>query len=547
MDNRIDTGCGSRIVVESVDRRLPRDTLTTTITRPTSRWLSSLGQGLIIGFVAVAPLLAGILFPYECVVDGRTVTRGMSPGGFHAHVADHPWQVALFKGESFACGGVLLRAEWVLTQGQCVADVHPSDLKVGYGVGDPLNIGSPEWYAARDVFVHPEYDPAATAKNDIALLRLADPVAHAPTVSVNLPLEGETRALERPETCAVLSGYLSATDSLQLRAFSGSVCSTGTENGAICVSGLFKNRSIRGGAVTVGGLPNRPLWLVGIVTPSKGGAEDEGSDSVTRVAHYREWIESTMARPPRAEVDPKTGGAGVEFAAGEPTSGDRTLPLGSDILISFATGAGSVAFDGEPGGLSPYATALVGQLGEPELRLTDLLISVTAAVHESSGGRQVPSFRGSLSAPFYFLPVDSRAGERVALVIGNAGYESLPPLDTPVLDAESVAKELQAAGFTVTVRRDLTQSAFQGALEEFREASAGAAIAVFYYSGHGFEEEGENYLLPVDHIFREDKLVGRKVLVPVDEVKLNEVIASMQATRRLLFLDTDRNSLFRGK
>ena len=306
MDNRIDTGCGSpkrRGAVESVDRRLPGDTLTCTITRPLGGWFSLMGQGLIIGFVAVAPLLAGILFPYECVVDGRTVTRYMSSTtGFAAHAADYPWQVALFKGESFACGGVLLRAEWVLTQGQCVADVHPSDLKVGYGVGDHLNIGSPEWYAARDVFVHPEYDPAATAKNDIALLRLADPVAHAHTVSVNLPLEGETRALERPETCAVLSGYwarrseLSATDSLRLRAFNGSVCSTGTENGAICVSGLFKNDCIRGGAVTVGGLPNRPRWLVGIVTPEKGCAEDEGSDSVTRVAHYREWIESIMAR-----------------------------------------------------------------------------------------------------------------------------------------------------------------------------------------------------------------------------------------------------------
>lgn len=539
MDNRIDTGCGSRSAVESVDRHLPQDTLTTTITRPTSRWLSSLGQGLIIGFVAVAPLLAGIVFPYECVVDGRTVTRGMSPGGFHAHVADHPWQVALFEGESFACGGVLLRAEWVLTQGQCVADIHPSDLKVGYGVGDPLNIGSPEWYAARDVFVHPEYDPAATAKNDIALLRLADPVAHALalTVPVNLPLQGETRALERPDTCAVLSGYwarrseLSATDSLQLRAFSGSVCSTGTENGAICVSGLFKNQCIRGGAVTVGGLPNRPLWLVGIVTPEKGCAEDEGSDSVTRVAHYREWIESTMARPPRAEVEKQTGGAGVEFAAGEPTSGDRTLPLESDILISFATEAGSVASDGRPGGLSPYATALVGQFGGPELRLTDLLINVTAAVHESTGGQQVPSFRGSLSAPFYFVPVDSRAGERVALVIGNAGYESFP-LNNPVRDAESVAKELQAAGFTVTVRRDLTQSAFHGALEEFRNASARAATAVFYYSGHGFEEEGVNYLVPVD--FKSD--APRELLVVLDEV-----IASMQAKRRLLFLDTDRN------
>ena len=134
-----------------------------------------MGAGLIIGFLAVAPLLAGLAIDYECVVDGRTVTRTMSTDGWFADAAEHPWQVALFQGASFACGGVLLSAEWVLTQGQCVADVDPFDLHVGYGEGDLLNIGWAERYGVWDVFVHPEYDPAATAMNDVALLRLADP------------------------------------------------------------------------------------------------------------------------------------------------------------------------------------------------------------------------------------------------------------------------------------------------------------------------------------------------------------------------------------
>lgn len=66
MGNRIDTACDSPKrggAVESVDRRLPGDTLSRTITRRLGSWFSLLGQGLIIGFVAVAPLLAGIFSP----------------------------------------------------------------------------------------------------------------------------------------------------------------------------------------------------------------------------------------------------------------------------------------------------------------------------------------------------------------------------------------------------------------------------------------------------------------------------------------------------
>ena len=302
MDSWIDTGCGSPKcggAVESVDRRLPGDTLTCTITRSWGGWFSLLGQGLIIGFAALAPLLAEVVGELECTVDGRTVTRFQSSLGRNADAAGHPWQVALFKGESFACSGVLLRAEWVLTTSRCVADVSLGHLAVGYGEGDLLDIETDERYAVREVFIHPEF--AATPRNDIALLRLAAPVANARNSYANLPLEGETSALERYGTCAVVTGWRPEIDSRAMQAYDGEICSTGKENGEICVSAFNHSACLPGGAVTVGGLPNRPRWLVGIVSAGERACGKDGITvgfgSVTRVAQYREWIESTMASP----------------------------------------------------------------------------------------------------------------------------------------------------------------------------------------------------------------------------------------------------------
>ena len=257
-------------------------------------------------------MLAAADVDYECVVDGRTVQR---PQEYYGRVADasrHPWHVALFKGESFGCNGVLLSAEWVLTAGRCVADVSPADLAVGYGEGDLVDFGTAERYAVREVHVHPAYDPAATMKNDIGLLRLAVPVASARNSYANLPLEDETAALDRPGTCAVVTGWFTIGAyekrpydySAPLRAHHGSIFAVGggTDDSGICVSGSRTryDSTVAGGVVTVGGLANRPRWLVGIGSPEPGACGDGALRSglgAMRVAHYRKWIESIVARP----------------------------------------------------------------------------------------------------------------------------------------------------------------------------------------------------------------------------------------------------------
>ncbi len=93
------------------------------------------------------------------------------------------------------------------------------------------------------------------------------------------------------------------------------------------------------------------------------------------------------------------------------------------------------------------------------------------------------------------------ARERVALVIGNAAYPS-EALTNPVNDAKAVAKVLKQLHFDVMLVTDANQAKMQDAVESFGEKLRKDKEAVFYYSGHGVQDKGENYLIPVDAISR---------------------------------------------
>jgi formylglycine-generating enzyme required for sulfatase activity len=90
------------------------------------------------------------------------------------------------------------------------------------------------------------------------------------------------------------------------------------------------------------------------------------------------------------------------------------------------------------------------------------------------------------------------ARERVALVIGNAAYPGLDKLKNPVNDAKDVAYVLGKLDFDVTLVTDANGEKMQDAIELFGEKLGKDTAAVFYYSGHGVQYLGENYLIPVD-------------------------------------------------
>ncbi|KAE9413210.1 hypothetical protein Angca_007872, partial [Angiostrongylus cantonensis] len=90
------------------------------------------------------------------------------------------------------------------------------------------------------------------------------------------------------------------------------------------------------------------------------------------------------------------------------------------------------------------------------------------------------------------------AADKVALIISNCMYQFLPKLVTPHCDAETLASILQDLKYKTVTLADLTLSEMKFVIKEYRKLLGNGVYAVFYFVGHGFEVNGQCYLLPVE-------------------------------------------------
>jgi tetratricopeptide (TPR) repeat protein len=161
------------------------------------------------------------------------------------------------------------------------------------------------------------------------------------------------------------------------------------------------------------------------------------------------------------------------------------------------------------------------------------LAEISALQSLSPPNNPMPSVHAALR------PVPERKDVRVALVIGNSRYRAASPLRNPGNDASAVAATFKTLGFaSVQVEFDLDREETIRALRRFEQEAQRADWAVIYYSGHGVELDGANYLIPVDARLAVDKDV-------VDEaVALERVQAALEGAKklRLVILDACRNN-----
>ncbi|MBZ9866280.1 caspase family protein [Mesorhizobium sp. CA15] len=139
--------------------------------------------------------------------------------------------------------------------------------------------------------------------------------------------------------------------------------------------------------------------------------------------------------------------------------------------------------------------------------------------------------------------VQAHADRRVALVIGNSEYREIPGLKNPDKDADDVSSTFRLAGFDVFVAKDLTKLQFEKEFRNYLAAADGADLAVVYYSGHGFQIGGENFLIPVDASLKD------AADIEVQAVKLDDVLQQLRAKSKIqvIILDACRNNPFPRK
>jgi hypothetical protein len=133
------------------------------------------------------------------------------------------------------------------------------------------------------------------------------------------------------------------------------------------------------------------------------------------------------------------------------------------------------------------------------------------------------------------------AGRRVALVIGNAKYEHADTLTNTVNDADAITAVLTKAGFdAVDERRNVGVVEFKRAVREFMLSASNADIAVVYYSGHGIEVGGTNYMIPID------ARLANSFDIEDEAIALDRIITATQPAKklRLIILDACRDNPF---
>lgn len=80
------------------------------------------------------------------------------------------------------------------------------------------------------------------------------------------------------------------------------------------------------------------------------------------------------------------------------------------------------------------------------------------------------------------------AENRLALVIGQSAYRSVPPLSNPANDARAVSKLLADSGFEVLTASDLSQNGMREKIGDFAakvSAKGPDTVILVFYAGHG--------------------------------------------------------------
>ncbi|MCO5073986.1 MAG: caspase family protein [Rhizobiaceae bacterium] len=128
----------------------------------------------------------------------------------------------------------------------------------------------------------------------------------------------------------------------------------------------------------------------------------------------------------------------------------------------------------------------------------------------------------------------------VALVIGQSDYEHVSRLPNPENDARAIEDLLNDLGFETSLAENRDLRRLRRDLDRFVEDAEEANVAVLYYSGHGIEAGGQNFLVPVD-ADTSSLDNAEDALIPVIDI-LNRLKETVPVT--IVILDACRDNPF---
>lgn len=139
----------------------------------------------------------------------------------------------------------------------------------------------------------------------------------------------------------------------------------------------------------------------------------------------------------------------------------------------------------------------------------------------------------------------ARAEKSLALVVGIDTYDNLSAnhqLDRAINDSRSVGAVLEALGFDVERGENLTRAQFNVLWQKFLDKVAPGDTVALFFSGHGIEIEGLNFLLPRD---TPKVAYGRQEQIKRESLSVLEFMLDLRKRRpqvSLIILDACRDN-----
>lgn len=137
--------------------------------------------------------------------------------------------------------------------------------------------------------------------------------------------------------------------------------------------------------------------------------------------------------------------------------------------------------------------------------------------------------------------VETGPRRRTALVIGNSRYQKLQPLAACKNDAETMAATFRRIGIELHDGKpllDLTTDQMDSAITGFARSLDRSSEAFVYFTGHGAQIGGTNYLLPVNYDAQYEAQARRQA------ISLDAILEALEKTEsrlRVVILDACRD------
>ncbi len=392
-------------------------------------------------------------------------------GGTNAVIADAPWQVGLVykpwnvsNYQAQFCGGSIISSWEIVTAAHCLFDpssdwnVHPNQLGIVHGTAT-LSTTSKVSLAVASISIHPSWN-WNTFDNDVAVVRLAEPIALTPGLHQEVALATSTVAAG---TSALITGWgnTSKTGSnypAQLKKATVSVVSDSSCNSAyggistavmLCAVGpAFSTDACQGDSggpliIDVGGTPT----LAGITSWGEGCAQAPYPGVYTEVSALEPWISAQMTAGP--QVARISGTSRFDTAVAISQAGFPS-PITSTPVVFVASGTNF------PDALSagPVAAAMGGPL---------LLTSPT-------------SLPASVKAEIERLNPDKIYVVGAASAVSNAVYAALSPL-APSIDRVSGPDRYATSRAVTALGFESAETVYVATGTGFADALAAGAAA----------------------------------------------------------------------